>query len=302
MNSPQPMLYSIDETSRDIGIGKDTLRVWERRYGFPCPQRDAHDQRRYPLDQVMRLRLISRLLDRGFRPGKVVTLGEAQLEQLAELEQIAPPQAAQPQVRALIDLALNRQVDDLEAELQHLFQQLGPMGFVIKIAAPLLTLTGQAWSAGQLSIYGEHLITQQLERLLQQASLEIPRCDEGPRVLLTTLPGERHGMGLLMAGLMLRMAGARTINLGVETPMDELVLACESLSLDAVALSFSAVQKRAMMRSALRELNQKLPQALPILVGGAGTRQLRNLPKRITRIRELEGIEQALHSLNTSRI
>jgi hypothetical protein len=55
--------------SGDTGIGKETLRVWERRYGFPQPLRDAFGERVYPADQVARLRLIKRLMDKGGRPG-----------------------------------------------------------------------------------------------------------------------------------------------------------------------------------------------------------------------------------------
>ena len=57
---------------RDIGVGKETLRVWERRYGFPQPLRDAFGERVYPADQVARLRLVKRLMDQGGRPGKLL--------------------------------------------------------------------------------------------------------------------------------------------------------------------------------------------------------------------------------------
>ena len=33
---------SISAVERDTGISKDTLRVWERRYRFPVPERDEH--------------------------------------------------------------------------------------------------------------------------------------------------------------------------------------------------------------------------------------------------------------------
>ena len=52
----------IAAVERDTGLSKDTLRVWERRYGFPQPVRDTFDERVYPADQVERLRLIARLL------------------------------------------------------------------------------------------------------------------------------------------------------------------------------------------------------------------------------------------------
>ena len=58
MNDPDAALaqcLSIAAVERDTGLSKDTLRVWERRYGFPSPERDAAGDRLYPPAQVARL-------------------------------------------------------------------------------------------------------------------------------------------------------------------------------------------------------------------------------------------------------
>jgi len=34
-NVPTPVIVSIAAVERDTGLSKATLRVWERRYGFP---------------------------------------------------------------------------------------------------------------------------------------------------------------------------------------------------------------------------------------------------------------------------
>jgi len=75
---------SISAVERDTGLSKDTLRVWERRYGFPSPMRDAFGERIYPLEQVDRLRAIRRLMDIGHRPGKIIGLDIAELQALAD--------------------------------------------------------------------------------------------------------------------------------------------------------------------------------------------------------------------------
>ncbi|MEY2631516.1 MAG: hypothetical protein RIR00_170, partial [Pseudomonadota bacterium] len=67
MNSPN---FSIAAVERDTGLSKDVLRMWERRYGFPVPDRDTNGERAYPSEQVERLRQIKRLMDQGHRPGK----------------------------------------------------------------------------------------------------------------------------------------------------------------------------------------------------------------------------------------
>jgi DNA-binding transcriptional MerR regulator len=65
-------LLTVTEVVTETGLSADTLRVWERRYGFPQPVRDNRGRRRYPRAQVDRLRQIKRLVDAGFRPGKLV--------------------------------------------------------------------------------------------------------------------------------------------------------------------------------------------------------------------------------------
>ena len=74
----------IAAVERETGLSKDLLRVWERRYGFPQPQRDAQVERLYPLEQVQRLRWIKRLLDQGARPGQVVSLPPDALQKCLE--------------------------------------------------------------------------------------------------------------------------------------------------------------------------------------------------------------------------
>jgi MerR family transcriptional regulator, light-induced transcriptional regulator len=76
--------HTIADVERDTGLSKDTLRVWERRYGFPTPERDALGERQYDDTQLLRLRHIRRLLDAGHRPGGVVALPLEQLLQLGK--------------------------------------------------------------------------------------------------------------------------------------------------------------------------------------------------------------------------
>ena len=75
---------SIASVERETGIGKDTLRVWERRYGFPTPGRDAFGERSYPQDQVDLLRVVKRLIDAGHRPGRILRLEPSQIVALAD--------------------------------------------------------------------------------------------------------------------------------------------------------------------------------------------------------------------------
>ena len=72
---------SIGELSEMTGIGVHTLRVWEKRYGAPHSQRLPSGHRRYPKEEVSRLKAIANALESGYRASKVVT---ATMEELHE--------------------------------------------------------------------------------------------------------------------------------------------------------------------------------------------------------------------------
>src|SRR5580765_154439 len=72
----------IREVVRITGLRREQLYMWQRRYNFPSPLRDAFGDRVYPPDQVARLKLIKQLLSEGWRAGAVVPLAESALQSM----------------------------------------------------------------------------------------------------------------------------------------------------------------------------------------------------------------------------
>ena len=68
-------LFPIGVVEASTGIAKETLRAWERRYGFPMPVRDAAGERLYSAQQLGQLRDARRLIDLGARPGQIFING-----------------------------------------------------------------------------------------------------------------------------------------------------------------------------------------------------------------------------------
>ncbi|MDO9218514.1 MAG: MerR family transcriptional regulator, partial [Lacisediminimonas sp.] len=153
-SSNPPDLFGIAAVERDTGLSKDTLRVWERRYGFPVPLRDANDERVYPTSQVEKLRLLRRLMDGGHRPGKIVAKSVAELSALAaeqgsnQAEAKAVDSALDEELAHLIELLRTHQADALRETLTGQLMRMGIEQFVIRVAAPMSTLTGEAWARG----------------------------------------------------------------------------------------------------------------------------------------------------------
>ena len=271
MKDPQ---FTIAAVERDVGLSKDVLRVWERRYGFPVPNRDPHGERLYPAAQVLRLRLIKRLMDLGHRPGRLMSTPAEELEALAAGSHgVKAADAGSHELDKLFALVRHH---DAAAYLQAMQQRLARQGlrqFVLDTVAPLTVQIGFAWQQGQLQVFEEHLFTELTARVLRQAIATVPGGSE-PRVLLTTLPKEPHEMGLLMVEAMLSLEGAQCISLGTQMPLMEIVDAVAAHQVDVVALSFSAAFPARQTRALLEQMRAALPGPAELWAGGAGVRKL----------------------------
>jgi methanogenic corrinoid protein MtbC1 len=296
-------LPGIAAVERDIGISKDTLRVWERRYGFPAPLRDAAGERVYPAEQVQRLRLLKRLLDSGHRPGRVVPVDTDLLALFARPPE--PPAAAAKPASSVAAEELGRYLDllrahDVEGLRRALSQALLRMGLgpcVMNLMAPLTTQVGACWMRGELEIFEEHIYTESLQQVLRQAVQAIPQLAlaERPRVLLTTLVGEPHGLGLLMVEAMLTLEGCQCLSLGVQTPADELPRAAAAHRTDIVALSFSGYLSAAVVQRGLTDLRLQLDPGIELWAGGrASTLQRRAGMPGVSCIIELAEVASAV--------
>ncbi|MDP3858488.1 MAG: MerR family transcriptional regulator [Stagnimonas sp.] len=268
--SPAPVpLRSIAEVERDTGVARATIRIWERRYGFPAPLRDDRGERVYPDDQVEQLRLMKQLLDQGHRPARLVAAGAEGVKRLAA----GPATKAAPRPRAaskLLRLLRDHDAQGLRQELQARLDQLGLARFAGQEIATMNTLVGDAWASGELEIHQEHLYSDSVYEVVRTAiaALGGDVRPEAPQVLLTTFPQEPHGLGLLMAQAMFALEGCPTVSLGVRLPIEQIAASARAYRADLVGLSFTGCQNPTHVQRGLEELRGMLPAAIRIWAGG----------------------------------
>jgi DNA-binding transcriptional MerR regulator/methylmalonyl-CoA mutase cobalamin-binding subunit len=299
--------FSIAAVERDTGIGKDTLRVWERRYGFPQPGRDNFDERSYPLAQVEKLRIIKRLLDAGHRPGQVVALPVEELQRLTESLMAAPLHMARSKegVGHRLDDAMGllrrHDIDGLRGHLHQAVASLGVNRFVTELLAPLNAMVGDAWMRAEIQVFEEHLYTECATGVLRQAIHQLSghAQQRPPRVLLTTFPQEEHAVGLLMAESILVLQGCHCLPMGVKTPLSDIAKAVEVHQPDIVALSFSVSQNPNHVLDGLAELRRLLPAQVEIWAGGRAPVLQRRPPPGVKVIADLANIEAQVQRWRT---
>ncbi|BCQ28838.1 MerR family transcriptional regulator (plasmid) [Caballeronia sp. NK8] len=287
----------IGAIAQEIGVTKDTLRVWERRYGFPQPMRAPSGERLYPQEQVSKLRLVTRLLDAGHRPSKVLAQSLEALQQLAETSGIGQD-VPDAELDRLISLLRASAYEEFRFELLKRAARDGLERFVLDVAAPLSARVGNAWAAGTLQVYHEHLFSEALQTTLRTLMRPLSDALRGrggrPRVLLTTLSGEGHGLGILMAEAMFMLSECECIQLGLQTPLHDIVGAVAAHRVDIVALSFTATLPTQSVANGLTDLRNLLPPHVHIWVGGSSPALRRKFEDRVHPVISLTMVDETV--------
>ena len=267
-----PRHIGIAAVERDCGLPKDTLRVWERRYGFPNPLRDERDERLYPVDQVATLRLLRRLIVAGHRPGKIVGRSDDELKALLQQTDGPIDPLIGHEAEQVLKFLRDHDAVGLRNNLNAIVLRAGLGAFASVTGPRLVESVGLAWSQGELEIHQEHFFTEQFTTVLRSAinaaqGAGLPRVH--PRVLFGTFPQEPHALGLMMAEAMFTLEGCLGVSLGVQTPIPEIAAAARAHKADILALSFSSIIPAAQATAGLAELRDLVPETVEIWVGGA---------------------------------
>lgn len=272
----------IGVAARRTGIPEETLRAWERRYGFPSPQRRSGGSRLYSEADIVKLQLLGRALVAGFRPGDVIHLAVAELTHLTETavrdrDSHAPLATPVGRHDAVAQVLTALREDDVVSvrELLHGFAvQFGPKAFVTECAHPLIVHVGAAWAEGQLDVRHEHLASAFLQTELRSMLAAIPDLPRAKILVLTTLPEEPHSLPLDMVAVYISALGMAARLLGTSTPADQIAAAAIALRADAVGVSVSSQAPRTSTQHELKSLRAALPPTVQLWVGGSGAREL----------------------------
>lgn len=295
----------IGAVEKETRVSKELLRMWERRYGFPLPDRDESGDRVYSRETVEKLKLIRLLIDRGYRPGRLMNM---QLAALRDLQAGAPrqgvPVAASLPVGPGDELVALLQQNDVNGMRRWLSQQLidhGLRRFVTVSLQHANHAVGAAWQRGELAIHAEHLYTEQVQMMLRHALLQLHPMGQAPRVLVTTMPDEPHQLGLLMAEVMLWLEGCTILAMGTELPLADIAAAAIAHQVDVVALSFSAAYGEQAARQMLNSLAGRLPDGMQVWAGGSGVRPDDGLASSIRIVPSLDQIGAVAKAWRTAR-
>lgn len=258
-------LYPIGTVSELTGVNAITLRAWERRYGLFEPVRKTSGHRLYTQQHIDQINRIVSLLDRGMRIGQVRAHLDAEQARAAD---------GTGTVQALWNRYLERMIAGVvqfdEAALEETYGEalaIYPVKTVTEeLLTPLLMELGRRWEDGEGTVAEEHFFGCYLRSKLGARFHHRVRAQDGPKLLLACLPGDRHETGLLLFALAANDAGYQTIVLGADMPLDELPAAARKTRCAAIVLSGLVAPDSATLKGDLSACVRKCN--VPVFIGG----------------------------------
>jgi len=252
----------IGEFARRVGVSPELLRAWERRYGLLQPIRSEGGFRLYTSDDAERVQLMKRALDEG------LSAAEAARRTLAQRR---PAENGLEDARERL-LAAARSYD--ESALHSVFDEaLAAYGLETVLSAlvlPALREIGDEWERGALEVGQEHFAS----ALVRERLLGLGRLwgrGGGPLAVLACAPGERHDIGLIAFGLVLRSHGWRILFLGANTPVETLTKAAAAMKPRLVVVCSTDGELLEAVGGELRRLGRR---ASLVLSGAGATDEL----------------------------
>ena len=270
----QPARYPIRVVAERTGLTPAAIRAWERRYAIVAPSRSDGAQRLYSDADVERLRLVTRLSAEGYSLADLARRSTAVLTRLsrdsAPSERTVEPSG---QRRAIIDRLIDsaRKLNPaaLRADLTQAVLDLGPVPAMDEVISPFLVRIGEAWACGDVSVAEEHVASNVVRDVLGWLLQSAMPSAEAPTLIATTIAGEGHEFGSMMAAVVAAVAGWRVLYLGANTPAAELAQAARSSQARAVVVGIVGREASDTVRSEAIALRKAIGSKTRIVAGGA---------------------------------
>ncbi|MCC6176461.1 MAG: B12-binding domain-containing protein [Chloroflexi bacterium] len=207
--------YNTAAVEQRTGLRPATFRAWERRYGFPKPNRLPGNQRLYSDQDVAAIRWLQRRTDEGLSISHAIRLLQDRLSErqtAASTMVVGRPPAEM--ARDLVGALLAFDSTAAMSVLAEAFAMYRVEDVCLEVVQPALVVVGERWEHGEISVAVEHFASNFIRRQLF-ALFNVYETGHGRgRIFAGCAPDERHEIGLLMLSLFLARRGFRMTYLG----------------------------------------------------------------------------------------
>ena len=245
-------IYNIKAVEQATGVAASTLRVWERRYGVPTPNRSDTGYRLYSERDIATVTWLKGQLDEGLTISQAIARlealrggGDEPAVAIGWAHAARPPSGLRslPVLQdALVTALLDFQAVRADDVLSEAFALYPVEAVALSLIQPTLIEIGEGWHRGDVSVAQEHFASAYLRARLDNLFNQALHNGRAPSIICACVRGELHEMGLLILALFLRRRNYNVLYLGANVPTEQIIQAIERTHATLVCVSASTAE------------------------------------------------------------
>lgn len=251
--------YKIKDIETLTGIKAHTLRIWEKRYSIPQPERTETKIRTYSDQDLTQLLNVSLLNKSGMKISHIAHLDRQQLNQ--KVNEILKSQNGDLIFDKLI-LALIDMNEQLFTETFNLLiAEHGILKTFSTYINEFLTRIGIMWMTGSINPVQEHFMSNLIRQKIISATDKLPTISEKDIKVILFLPEhETHEISLLLINYILKNKGYHTYYLGQSVPFEALKECIDIIKPSSLISSWTTSIDEKFTQNYCLELSKSYPE------------------------------------------
>ena len=234
------IVYSINDLEKLSGIKAHTLRIWEKRYCILKPQRTPTNIRYYLDTDLQHLLNVAFLNKRGIKISKIADMPVDEIKRkVAEFSNVDVE--FEEQLDSLTLAMFDFDEYNFDKILSHNIEQIGLKETMLTVIYPLLDKITMMWISGSVKKVHESFIIEIIRKKTLLAIDSIPKNKNrlAKKYLIYLPKDENQELTLLFIEFLLRTAGYRVLNLGLNVDKVQICDAIREYSPDYVMSVFN---------------------------------------------------------------
>lgn len=295
------VIYSINDIEKLSGVKAHTIRIWEKRHGIINPKRTEKNIRYFD-DSDLKLILNIAILNRnGIKISHIAKLSHEEIFQkvtdISEVDSIFEDEL-DALTLAVLELSETKFVRILDKKIE----LRGFEDTMDAVIYPLLDKLSTMWIAGSIKGAHEHFVSNLIRRKTISAIDQLPVKYKGgePKGLIFLPKNEHHELSLLFLHFILKKLGHRTISLGYDIPLVDVIDAYKIYKPDYVFTIINDTYSEEPIQSFVNIICDEMIDSKVILSGYQVVKQTFDIPNNCVILKGLGEVKSMFSKINIS--
>ena len=285
--------YKIKDIETLTGIKAHTLRIWEKRYGIPNPNRTETKIRSYSDVDLVEILNVAILNKNGMKISRIAEMNSEEKTKKVVALRVSDHDDIHHENLLLALMELDEHL--FLSTIENLFRKFGVEQTFSVHLTNFLERIGILWITGAIQPGQEHFITHLIRQKLISVTDSLPLPNKDAKKVLLFLPeNEWHELSLLFYHYALRNKNVYSLYLGQSMPYDAVIDSIKYLSPVAVMTSCIAPLTDEFYLSYFKKM-KKESGGIPIFAGGFQIMQReKELKKWVISISKQEDLQKII--------